>query len=124
MNNNLLKTTLTLSLLPARMAIFNTKASIRMIQQLPEMLKDLAAGKIPQTYTGERLQRLLDQIDAELGDIENTSPQERQVMFQQALDLARMHIGEASRQCLKAGRIATCGESRVIDGQTTNAAYR
>lgn len=117
MIHQFLSASFNLSMLPARLAIRNTKASFQAMWDLPGTVKQYACGLNRSCGDNQLfINQLMQRIDAELGgDPTNLSNQEREMIATHELAMAEQHIGHAMFNMLKAYRVLSAKPSRVIE---------
>lgn len=106
-----------ISMLPTRLAIRNTRATVQAMRDFPLLMKNFSSDMY---HSREDMQTAMDQvmsrIDYELGgDPANLSNQEREMIAARELAMAEQHMGNALFNLLAACRVLTAKPSRVIE---------
>lgn len=106
-----------LSMLPARLAVRNTKATFQAIRDLPTMMKNAPFEMYQSREEAQVLMaQLMSRIDQQLGcDPANLSSQEREMIVGRELAMAEQHLGQSLINMLTACRVLTAKPSRVIE---------
>lgn len=104
-------------MLPARLAVRNTKATVQAMRDLPSMMKNAPFEMYQSREDAEQLiAQLMSRIDQQLGtDPANLSNQEREMIVGRELAMAEQHMGQALINMLTACRVLTAKPSRVIE---------
>jgi len=106
-----------LSMLPARLAIRNTRVTVQAMRDLPSTVKHFSTD-FQQSRDEAQLMmsQILSRLDNELGgDLSQLSHQEREMIAARELAAAEQHMGHALINLLKAYRVLTAKPSRVIE---------
>lgn len=106
-----------LSMLPARLALRNTRATLQAVRDLPSTLKTFSVDMRHSQQNAEMMMaQIMSRIDNELGgDPANLSDQEREMIASRELSLAEQHMGQALINLLSAYRVLMAKPSRVIE---------
>ena len=117
MIHQFLSASFNLSMLPARLAIRNTKASFQAMCDLPGTVKQYAGGLHRSCGDSQQfIDQLMQRIDSEIGgDPANLSNHEREMITARELAMAEQHLGHAVFNMLKAYRVLSAKPSRVIE---------
>ena len=104
-------------MLPARLAVRNTKATVQAMRDLPSLMKNAPFEMYQSREDAELLiAQLMSRIDQQLGtDPANLSNQEREMIVGRELAMAEQHMGQALINMLTACRVLTAKPSRVIE---------
>ncbi|WP_461481897.1 hypothetical protein [Porticoccus sp.] len=106
-----------LSMLPARLAVRNTRVTVQAMRDLPHLVKTFSAD-IHQSRDEAQFMmgQIFSRIDHELGgDPAHLSNQEREMIAARELALAEQHMGQALINMLAAYRVLTAKPSQVIE---------
>ncbi len=106
-----------ISMLPARLAIRNTKNTVQAMRDLPYLMKNFSSDMHQSRDEAQMMMgQIMSRIDNELGgDPANLSKQEREMIANRELALAEQHVGHALINLLTACRVLTAQSSRVIE---------
>lgn len=117
MIGELFSTGFNISMLPARLAIRNTKNTVQAMRNLPYLVKTLSVDMNQSREEAQMMMgQIMSRIDNELGgDPSNLSDQEREMIATRELAMAEQHLGTAFINLLTACRVLTAKPSRVIE---------